>query len=235
MSYSTAPDSFENCLPVMTEAEIEAALQAAFNLCEAAGVPLEMQQKAILLQALARMMRDSHGAIAQSGGQPFAAGEANPLDELTQNQRQALLQFIQDQDTQAHPWKSRLLNDWLQGQDSGAVQFVREELGLQWLERVQPVHLAQYTDQIELKLKVGDRIEVSNSLWEWVQDDGPCCREWYPCTVVTIAEEVSNFADGNGGDAPSISTSCTVRFENGMEYEIQEVYGWNQYQWRWGK
>lgn len=237
----------------MTDAEIEAALAVAFGQCEAAGIPLEGQQKVILLQVMARILRNGTAAITPSGKcEANPTGELrrtllgsedkiNPLADLTQNQRQALLQFIQERDNQDYSWKMQLLNDWLQGQDSGAVQFVREELGLQWLERVQPLHIAQYADELGLKLKVGDRIEVSNSLWEWVQDDGPCCREWYPCMVVAIAERASSAVDENdathdANDATSATAeSCIVRFDNGTEYEIQAVYGWNQYQWRWVK
>ncbi|MBD2464188.1 hypothetical protein H6G89_24605 [Oscillatoria sp. FACHB-1407] len=219
----------------MTDAEIEAALAIAFSQCEAAGIPLKGQQKAILLQVMARILRNSTANTnGESRSNPSNDSTPNPLEDLTQSQRQALLQFIQERDTQTYPWKIQLLNDWLQGQDSGSVQFVREELGLQWLEQVQPVHIAQYTDKLNLKLKVGDRIEVSNSLWEWVQDDGPCCREWYPCTVVAIAEETFDAAtEDSDQDDSSLSTSCTVRFDNGSEYEIQAIYSWNQYQWRW--
>ena len=77
----------------------------------------------------------------------------------------------------------------------------------------------------ELKLKVGDRIEVSNALWEWVQDEGPCSRQWFVCTVLQV-NEVRNGED--------IITSCIIRLINtGMEYEIQGIYQWNRYYWRW--
>jgi hypothetical protein len=225
----------------MTDAEIKAALAIAFSQCEVAGIPLREQQKAILLQVIARILQHREGGVSNDEDQCDVTSNSespNPLEDLTQNQRQALLQFIQDRDSQDYSWKIQLLNDWLQGQDSGSVQFVREELGLRWLERVQPSHIAQYTDQLDLKLKVGDRIEVSNSLWEWVQDDGPCCREWYPCTVVAITEGMpdSDAQDPNQDtDSDATSTRCTVRFDNGSEYEIQAIYGWNQYQWRWAK
>ena len=72
---------------------------------------------------------------------------------------------------------------------------------------------------------VGDRIEVSNALWEWVQDEGPCSRQWFVCTVLQV-NEVRNGED--------IVNSCIIRLINtGMEYEIQGIYQWNRYYWRW--
>ncbi|MBE9014163.1 hypothetical protein IQ250_28645, partial [Pseudanabaenaceae cyanobacterium LEGE 13415] len=68
------------------------------------------------------------------------------------------------------------------------------------------------------RLNIGDRIEVSNTLWEWVQDGE---EEWYFCTVISLTE-----AD------TSQNTRCTIRFENGQEYEIQGVYDWNRSNWR---
>lgn len=191
----------------MTEAEIKAALQAAFAECEASGYGLTLQQRELLMRAIATRLD-----IAPDG--------SNPLDELTPEQRQALLDFVSEQQEQQHPWKIQLLNDWLAGRDSGRVQFVREQYGLQWLERIQPIHLAQYTEAV-VKLKVGDRIEVSNNLWEWVQEEGPCSREWFTCTVISVNED-------NGSSA-----SCTIRFDSGAEYEIQGIYDWNRYNWRW--
>jgi hypothetical protein len=75
-----------------------------------------------------------------------------------------------------------------------------------------------------LKLKVGDRIEVSNGLWEWVQENGPCSREWFPCTVIGLSQ---------GSDRDRLYYNCVIRFENGTEYEIQGIYQWNRYNWRW--
>lgn len=204
----------------MTQAEIEAALQAAFRRCESIGCPLDAQQQQILLAAIAANLVPDDGSAA------------NPLDELTSQQRQTLLQFVQEQESQGLSWKAQLLNDWLRGEESGEMQFVRDLYGLVWLERVQPVHLAQYAEDA-IRLKVGDRIEVSNSLWEWVQDDGPCRREWIACRVVAIADASDS--------APSMPdsyqgyTSCTIRFDNGNEYEIQGIYEWNRYNWRWAE
>ncbi len=213
----------------MTSDEIEAFLQLAFIQCEASLCPLTDQQKRILLQvvtdAVARTSLRS-SLNRQNGKQD---GEtANPLDELTPEQRQALLQFVQEQEKADRPWKIQLLNDWLHDRHSGTVQFIRDEYGPQWLNRIKPGHLEQYfkaeTSSDGLKLKVGDRIEVSNGLWEWVQEDGPCRREWFPCTIVAIAPH---------SDSDGSYYNCTIRFENGAEYEIQGIYQWNRYNWRW--
>jgi hypothetical protein len=213
----------------MTPAEIETALQAAFEQCEAAGLPLGNQQKQILLAAIA--LREQSGAMpANANGNASALAGFNPLDELTPEQRQILLRFVREQESQEQPWKVQLLNDWLQGQESGEMQFIRDLYGPQWLDRVQPVHVAAYADDAVL-LKVGDRIEVSNNLWEWVQDDGPCSREWVPC-VVTGITEISDSAS-TLPDSYRTYTNCTIRFKNGTEYEVQGVYEWNRYNWRW--
>lgn len=177
-------------------------------------------QKQILLQLVEELRRDQPGLSDSTGG----LETINPLDELTPDQRQLLLQFVAEQEQQSRPWKIQLLNDWLNNRDSGQVQFIRDRYGLQWLGRIEPVHLAQYALQAgeELNLKVGDRIEVCNSLWEWVQETGPCSREWFLCTVIQI--------DELGDDA---FTKCIIRFNNGAEYEIQGIYDWNRYNWRW--
>lgn len=200
----------------MTNDEIEAVLQVAFRECEAALCPLSDQQKALLLQ------------VFSTGELSLMAANNNPLDELTVQQRQDLLQFVKEQEKQDCPWKIKLLNDWLHDLDSGTVQFIRDSYGPQWLNRVKPVHLAQYfeaqTALEGLKLKVGDRIEVSNGLWEWVQEEGPCRREWFLCTVVKISQST---------DSNNSYYSCVIRFDNGSEYEIQGIYQWNRYNWRW--
>lgn len=210
----------------MTPAEIEAVLQAAFIQCEAVLCPLTDQQKQILLQVLTEAaVRES---LSSSTNGNEESETANPLDELTQQQRQALLQFVKEQERRGFPWKIKLLNDWLHNRHSDSVQFIRDTYGPQWLNRVQPKHLAQYfeaeTSSDSLKLKIGDRIEVSNGLWEWVQDDGPCSREWFPCTVVNL----SQVSDRDGS-----YHKCIIRFDNGTEYEIQGIYQWNRYYWRW--
>lgn len=210
----------------MTPAEIESVLQAAFIQCEAMLCPLSDRQKQILLQvAIESVTRDS--LFASAGDNSNSEGE-NPLDELMPEQRKALLEFVKEQEAQDRPWKIKLLNDWLHDRDSGTVQFVREQYGPQWLNRVQLSHLEQYfkaeASSDELKLKVGDRIEVSNGLWEWVQEDGPCSREWFVCTVVRISQR---------SDSDGSYYNCVIRFDNGTEYEIQGIYQWNRYNWRW--
>jgi hypothetical protein len=223
----------------MTEPEIEVVLQTAFEQCKDAGYPLGDSQKQILLtaiaQMLAQMLTDPSPAVNRadrplSSLDPSIPEIINPLDELTSEQRQTLLSFIQEQESQDRPWKIQLLNDWLQGQESGSMQFIRELYGPQWLERVQPVHLAEYAEDA-LILKVGDRIEVSNSLWEWVQDEGPCVREWVACTVIRVSK--SNAEATTLPESYQHPTHCTIRFDDGTEYEIQGIYEWNRYSWRW--
>lgn len=201
----------------MTPDEISAALQAAFHQCEMAAIPLTPEQQQILWQALQMADRDGQGAI-------------NPLTQLSLAERQALLQFVRQQTQAGLAWKTTLLNDWLQGRDSGTVQFIRDRYGMHWLEQVQPFHLAAYEnpeDDETLRLQVGDRIEVTNGLWEWVQESGPCSREWFPCTVVSVREPEASQEDADR------HASCVVRFESGAEYEIQGIYEWNRPNWRW--
>lgn len=208
----------------MTPSELKAVLQAAFNRCDAANCPFSDRQKQILLQVFEEvMLRDLE--LLDTSMEPDTA---NPLDELTTEQRQNFLEFVKEQEQRNRPWKIQLLNDWLHERDSGQVQFIRDRYGPQWLSRIKSVHLAQYADDGEevLKIKVGDRIEVSNGLWEWVQEIGPCRREWFTCIVISINET------GNDNYA---STNCLIRFNNGAEYEIQGVYQWNRYNWRWSK
>jgi hypothetical protein len=196
----------------MNQAEIEAALKAAFGQCEQAFLPLTDRQKEILLNVVVEALTT----------QPSI--EDNPLDELTLEHRQVLLAFIEDQQRQNLDWKITLLNDWLNNRESGTVQFIRNNYGFAWLSRVQPIHLAKYQQQLTNEtLKIGDRIEVSNRLWEWVQQDDDSSYEWFACEVIGISE----FADGE-----SIYTSCLIRFENGLEFEIQGFYEWNRQNWR---
>ncbi|BAY89990.1 MULTISPECIES: hypothetical protein [unclassified Tolypothrix] len=202
----------------MTPDEIQAALQAAFKSCDAASCPLTDTQKQILLQVVEKIQGNSKFGVLEI---------ANPLDELTSEELAAFLQFVRTQEAEDKIWKTKLLNDWLHEKDSGEVQFIRERYGVQWLNRVQPYHFEKYTYcEDALKLRVGDRIEISNALWEWVQDDGPCKREWYSCVVLQVDET------NNGDDWVS---NCVVRFYNGTEYEIQGIYEWNRYNWRWLK
>jgi ribosomal protein L19 len=208
----------------MTPGEIEAALQAAIARCNAVNCPLDPQQQEILLQVVLESLYQQE--LLNSNRQEW--GETNPLDELTLEQRQSFLQFVREKERQDRPWKIQLMNDWLQERDSGSVQFIRDRFGLTWLNRVQPSHFEKYLaidDEMPMKLKVGDRIEVSNALWEWVQDDGPCSCQWFAGIVLQIWET---------GDREDTFTSCIVRIlHTGMEYEVQGIYQWNRYYWRW--
>jgi hypothetical protein len=232
----------------MTPSEIEAALNAAFSLCEAALQPLSDRQKQILQQAVKTAVQFEMDAKQQDGDRNLLADRAseanldNPLEQLTVEEREAFLAFVTLQERQNQPWKATLLNDWLNGKSSGAVQFIRERYGIQWVEQITPAHLAPYLrleNDDQLRLKVGDRIEVTNGLWEWVQEAGPCSREWFPCTVVSILQT----ATADEGDltqrentteaSPKNEVSCIIRFEDGTEYEIQGMYDWNRPNWRW--
>jgi hypothetical protein len=217
----------------MSRAEIEAALQAAIQQCEAAACPLSEQQQEILLEALWKSL-DVYFSVDPPA---TTDSEPNPLDELTAEERQALLQFILDQENQNRPWKIALLNDWLQGNDSGSVQFIRDRYGVQWLEQVRPCHIAYYRNlegKESVRLKVGDRIEVTNGLWEWVQEEGPCSREWFPCLVIQVNDPSLEGKQPNQlSDGFDPRASCLVRFETGAEYEIQGIYDWNRSNWRW--
>ncbi|MBD2449602.1 hypothetical protein H6G76_21010 [Nostoc sp. FACHB-152] len=200
----------------MNPDEIETALQTAFKRCDVASCPLSEMQKQILLQVVKQIPGNSTARMSDI---------ANPLDELAPEELLLFLQFVKSEEQQNRNWKVQLLNDWLHNQDSGSVQFIRERYGLQWLNQVEPHHFDKYADfEDALKLRVGDRIEVSNALWEWVQDDGPCKREWFSCIVIQI-NEINNDTDS--------SSNCTVRFQNGSEFEISGVYDWNRYNWRW--
>lgn len=194
--------------------ELQSLLETILRRCEKAQIPLSNEQAEILQQVLIETLTSSTAELPDEG---------NPLDELSAEEREALLEFIVEQGES--PWKARILNDWLQGQNSGKVQFLREAYGPQWLNRVQPYHIAQYLENSdraeEVQLKIGNRIEVSNLLWEWVQDEDS--QEWFPCTVVSLSE-----GEYNGHRYQN----CTIRFENGAEWEIPGIYQWNRYYWR---
>lgn len=195
--------------------QIQSVLETIYNRCEQGKISLSNEQKEIIESVLIETLTETQAQLPN---------EENPLDELTPEQRDVLLEFIVEQGQ--HPWKARILNDWLQGQDSGKVQFLRENYGPQWLNRVQPYHVAQYLEQSdraqELELNIGDRIEVSNLIWEWVQDD-PDNQDWYPCTIVSFSE---------GEYQGHRYQNCTIRFDNGAEWEIPGIYQWNRYYWR---
>ena len=194
--------------------ELQSLLETILRRCEKGQIPLSKEQAEILQQVLIETLTSSTAELPDEG---------NPLDELSAEEREALLEFIVEKGES--PWKAQILNDWLQGQNSGKVQFLREAYGPQWLNRVQPYHIAQYlenSDRAEdVQLKIGNRIEVSNLLWEWVQDEDS--QEWFPCTVVSLSE-----GEYNGHRYQN----CTIRFENGAEWEIPGIYQWNRYYWR---
>jgi hypothetical protein len=205
----------------MTKAEIAAALQAAFTECDSAGFPLDERQKQILLHITEVLIQDSLSSSTEA-----ATETANPLDDLTPEQRQSFLEFVAESNELNDSWKTRLLNDWLLGRDSGSVQFIRDQYGLQWLDSIKPTHLAAYEEAKTLKVKIGDRLEVSNSLWEWVPEPSSCDREWFPCTVIRVFESSDNGYS---------YINCTVRLENGLEYDVNGMYDWNHHNWRWPK
>ncbi|MEM7556663.1 MAG: hypothetical protein AAF378_21710 [Cyanobacteria bacterium P01_A01_bin.84] len=202
----------------MSPDEMQSALQAAFRQCDTASCPLTQQQKQILLQLVEQIQENSSLQLSDT---------SNPLDELTSEELQIFLEFVKTQETQSNSWKVQLLNDWLNNKDSGNVQFVRDRYGVEWLYRLQPIHFQEYStaDDI-LKLKVGDRIEVCNALWEWVQEDSPCQPQWFPCSVIDVRQS---------SDDDNSFINCFIRFNDGTEYEIQGVYEWNRYYWRWGE
>lgn len=204
----------------MTKAEIEAALQAAFYECMAANCPLTEQQKRLLLEVVEDLITAPIPGISNSH-----SDGTNPLNDLALSERQALLEFVKEKGRENQAWKFQLLNDWLNNRHSGSVQFIRDRYGIGWLNSIKPIHLAEYFDCLHneiLNLKVGDRIEVSNSLWEWVQENGPCGQEWFPCTVILVNDKKD-----------CEPATCIIRFDNGREYEIQGIYDWNRYNWRW--
>ena len=81
------------------------------------------------------------------------------------------------------------------------------------------------------RLKVGYRIELSNRLWEWVQENNLNSQEWFPGRVVGISETHISESDVSW-DGMRFYTNCLIRFDSGVEYEIQGVYEWNRYNWR---
>jgi hypothetical protein len=182
----------------MSDFDLEAILQEAFKKCDRLGHPLNEEQKWILTQVIREKI----------------IPRVNPLSKLPDDQREALLQFIQ---AEGQNWKISLLNDWLLNRDSGTVQFVRDSYGMQWLEMITPAHIAEYADNA-IKLKVGDRIEVANALWEWVPKDDPESYDWFSGVVVGVSND-----------------RCTIRFENGTEIEMEGIYDWNRSNWRWSQ
>ncbi len=202
----------------MTPDEIEVALQSAFNRCDAARCPLTDGQKMILLQVVSKQFNEnsSQGLL----------DDVNPLKELNSKELEVFSRYVKEQEQQNRSWKVQLLNDWLQEKDSGVVQFIRKRYGIQWLSRIEKYHFDELSTEASLKLKAGDCIEVCNGLWEWVQEGTPCEPQWFICSVINV-EEIT--------DGDTNYTTCTIRFNDGGEYQIQGVYQWNRYHWRWAK
>jgi hypothetical protein len=198
---------------------LEQALEAAFRQCAIAGMALNDVQRQILQQV-------TQTVLLKALTSPDAIDpEENPLDALTEDQRQTLLDFVIECDRNTQDWKTILFNDWLQGRDSGPVQFLRDRYGFDWINRVQRQDIAAYTEDNEQGLRVGDRLEVSSRLWEWIPEDLGEEPEWLPCVLVNLTPPEELEATLNG----------TVQFENGVELEIQGLNDWNKNNWRYGQ
>lgn len=181
----------------MSDFDLDAILQDAFQKCDRLGHSLSEEQKWILTQVIQEGILPKH----------------NPIAQLSDDERQALLRFIK---AEGQNWKISLLNDWVQNRDSGDVQFVRDRYGMQWLETITSAHLEEYAGGEDMKLHIGDRIEVSNALWEWISQDDQC--DWFSCVVIDVGDD-----------------RATLRFDNGNEFELQGMYDWNRPNWRWSK
>ena len=196
---------------------LEQALEAAFRQCGTAGMALNDVQRQILQQV-------TQTILLKALTSPDAIDpEENPLDALTEDQRQTLLDFVTECDRNTQDWKTVLFNDWLQGRDSGSVQFLRDRYGFDWINRVQRQDIATYTKDDEQELRIGDRLEVSSRLWEWIPEDLGEEPEWLPCVLVNLIQPDNLEATLNG----------TVQFENGVELEIQGLNDWNKSNWRY--
>lgn len=195
---------------------LEQALEAAFRQCGTAGMALNDVQRQILQQV-------TQTVLLKALTNPDAIdSEENPLEALTADQRETLLSFIEQCDHTTQDWKTVLFNDWLQGQDSGQVQFLRDRYGFDWINRVQRQDIAVYIETDELELRIGDRLEVSSRLWEWIPEDLGEEPEWLLCTLVHLTQP----------EGPKTTLNGTVQFENGVELEIQGLNDWNKSNWR---
>jgi hypothetical protein len=195
---------------------VQNALQAAFHQCEAVGSPLNDVQRQIIQQVAQTM-------ILKVIANPAQSFKSNPLEDLPIEQRQALLDYVAECNRNAQDWKTILFNDWIQGRHSGAVQFLRDRYGLDWVNQIQPHHLADYLDTPLTQLNLGDRIEVSSRLWEWIPDQTNEEPEWVICTLIHLQENQDT-------EIPHLDG--TVQFENGMELNITGLNEWNQNNWR---
>jgi hypothetical protein len=99
---------------------------------------------------------------------------------------------------------------------------LRDRYGLDWINRVQPQDIAAYIETDEPELRIGDRLEVSSRLWEWIPENLGEEPEWLPCTLVQLTQPKD----------PETTLNGTVQFENGVELEIQGLNDWNKSNWR---
>ncbi|WP_404787388.1 hypothetical protein [Altericista sp. CCNU0014] len=194
------------------------ALEAAFRQCGSAGLALNDVQRQILQQV-------TQTVLLKALSDPDAVDlDENPLDALTEDQLQTLLGYVAECDRDGRDWKTTLFNDWLQGRDSGQVQFLRDRYGFDWIDRVRPRDIAAYTDSVAAELQIGDRLEVSSRLWEWIPEDLGEEPEWIVCTLVNLTPSPD--------ETDPTHINGTVQFENGLELEIQGLYDWNKSNWR---
>jgi hypothetical protein len=196
---------------------LEQALEAAFRQCATAGMALNDVQRQILQQV-------TQTVLIKALTNPDAVDlDENPLDALTEDQRQTLLDFVAECDHSDQDWKTLLFNDWLQGQDSGPVQFLRDRYGFDWINRVQRQNIKAYGEAEEQVLKIGDRLEVSSRLWEWIPEDLGEEPEWIICTLIDLIQPDSTEATPITG---------IVQFENDLVLEIEGLNDWNRGNWR---
>jgi hypothetical protein len=196
---------------------LEQALEAAFRQCATAGMALNDVQRQILQQV-------TQTVLIKALTNPDAVDlDENPLDALTEDQRQTLLDFVAECDRSDQDWKTLLFNDWLQGQDSGPVQFLRDRYGLDWINRVQRQNINAYGEAEEQVLKIGDHLEVSSRLWEWIPEDLGEEPEWIVCTLIDLTYPDST---------ETTPITGTVQFENDLVLEIEGLYDWNRGNWR---
>ena len=84
----------------MNPNEIEAALQTAFSLCNAAICPLTDMQRRILVPVVEQIQNNS----------TWVSNTAIPLDELTPEELEAFLEFVKAEEEQNCTWKVQLVN-----------------------------------------------------------------------------------------------------------------------------
>lgn len=197
---------------------LQQALQTAFRQCEADGIPLSPDQQQLVQQMTQTLLLN---ALAEAIGE---GRSYNPLTDLSPEQRQALLDYVAECDRQQLDWKTTLFNDWLQGRESGSVQFLRDRYGFDWINRIESRFLAAYADKPADQLRIGDRIEISSRLWEWIPEEMGEEPVWVMGTLIRL----DNIQEDNAQYLNS-----TVRFENGLELDIAGIDDWNRNNWRW--